>query len=247
VIELALASFAAFFVTINPIEAAAMFPVLTEGMSRPHQRQIAAKSTLVAGGLLLVFALLGDDVLRVVGISLASVRVGGGVLLMLVSIDIVFGRVIGATAAAGEQSRPADISVFPLATPIIAGPGAITAVVVKSSEVDNDVRLTGLIAGVLLVVMLLTFVAMLLAPAIRDALGETGMSVVIRVIGLLLTALSAELILKGLKDSGVFHSKTRRGASPPFRTSPQESIAPAKPALEHTFMANFDDTLREDA
>src|SRR5262249_4791083 len=85
VVELALASFAAFFVTINPIEAAAIFPVLTAGSGRTDQRRIAAKGTLIAGGLLLMFTLLGDDLLRVVGISLPAVRVGGGVLLMLVS------------------------------------------------------------------------------------------------------------------------------------------------------------------
>jgi multiple antibiotic resistance protein len=204
VTELALASFAAFFVTINPIEAAAMFPVLTEGMSRSHQRHLAMKSALIAGALLVVFALLGDDLLRVIGISLPSVRIGGGVLLMLVSIDLVFGRTVGATGAAASAG-PADISVFPLAMPVIAGPSAITAVVVKSTEANNDVRLTAVVVGVLLVVMLLTFAAMLLAPAIRGAVGETGMSVAIRIIGLLLTALSVELILKGLKDSGVFH------------------------------------------
>jgi len=91
---------------------------------------MAVKSTLVAGELLVLFALLGDDLLRVMGISLSGVRVSGGVLLMLVSIDIVFGRSMepAPAASAGAPAGPTDISVFPLATPIIAGPGAITAV-----------------------------------------------------------------------------------------------------------------------
>ncbi|HEV8438055.1 MAG TPA: MarC family protein [Methylomirabilota bacterium] len=203
--ELALASFAAFLVTINPVEAAALFPALTEGMARPAQRWIAVKGTLVASGLLLVFALLGDDLLRVLGISLAAVRVSGGILLMLVSIDIVFGRGAGSAPAPGGDSHgAADISVVPLATPIIAGPAAITAVVVRSSEVSNHVLSTAIILAALAVVMLLTLGAMLVASTMKSWLGDTGMSVLVRILGLMLSALAAELILKGLKDSGVF-------------------------------------------
>ncbi len=98
-----------------------------------------------------------------IGISLSGVRVGGGILLMLVSIDIVFGRSIGAPAGhAGPGGDDPDLAVFPVATPIIAGPGAITAAIVRGTEAHNDV-------------------------------------------GILLTALSSEMILKGLRDSGVFH------------------------------------------
>jgi multiple antibiotic resistance protein len=87
----ALASFTALLVTINPIEGAAVFPALTEGAPPESRRRIAVKATLVASGLMLVFLILGDDLLRVMGISLAGVRVGGGILLMLVSIKLVFG------------------------------------------------------------------------------------------------------------------------------------------------------------
>jgi multiple antibiotic resistance protein len=164
------------------------------------------KSVAVAAGLLAVFVLFGDDLLRFIGISLAGVRVGGGILLMLVSIDIVFGRSIAPPSRPGGSGpgRAGDIAVFPLATPIIAGPGAITAVTVRASEADNGLVATGLLLIVLGVVMLLTLGALLAAATIRRWLGETGMSVVIRVLGILLTALSAEMILRGLKDSGVF-------------------------------------------
>jgi len=204
--EFLLASFAAFFVTINPIQAAAIFAVLTESSDPAYRRHTAMKSVAVAAGLLAVFVLFGDDLLRFIGISLAGVRVGGGILLMLVSIDIVFGRSIGAPSSPGgpSPSGAADIAVFPLATPIIAGPGAITAVTVRASEADNGLVATGLLLIVLGVVMLLTLGALLAAATIRRWLGETGMSVVVRVLGILLTALSAEMILRGLKDSGVF-------------------------------------------
>lgn len=204
--EFLLASFAAFVVTVNPIQSAALFAALTEGGEPAYRRRTAMKSVAVAAGLLAVFALFGDDLLRLIGISLPGVRVGGGILLMLVSIDIVFGRSIAPPARpGGSSSRDAgDIAVFPLATPIIAGPGAITAVTVRASEADNALVVTAFLLIVLGVVMLLTLGALLAAGTIRRWLGETGMSVVIRVLGILLTALSAEMILQGLKDSGVF-------------------------------------------
>src|SRR5215468_11865570 len=121
-----LASFTALFVTVNPIKGAALFAVLCKDASSAEQRRVATRATLISSGLLLVFALFGDDLLRVIGISLAGVRVGGGILLLLLSIDIVFGRSIGPPHQAGESEVDRDdISVFPLATPIVAGPGAI--------------------------------------------------------------------------------------------------------------------------
>jgi len=204
--EFLLSSFTALFVTVNPIKGAALFAVLVEGAPRVEQRRIAARATLIATGALLVFALFGDDLLKVIGISLAGVRVGGGILLMLLSIDIVFGYPLGPSATPGtaSQERGPDISVFPLATPIIAGPGALTAVVVESTEAKNAVLQTALLLLVLLVVMLLTFLAFLLAGTIERWLGETGMNVIGRVLGILLAAVSAEMILAGLRESRVF-------------------------------------------
>jgi multiple antibiotic resistance protein len=204
--EFLLASFAAFFVTVNPIQSAAIFAALTESSAPAYRRRTARKSVAVAAGLLFAFTLFGDDLLRVIGISLAGVRVGGGILLMLVSIDIVFGRSIAPPSWPGGSGpgTGTDIAVFPLATPIIAGPGAITAVTVRASEADNELVATALLLIVLGGVMLLTLGALLAAATIRRWLGDTGMSVVIRVLGILLTALSAEMILRGFKDSGAF-------------------------------------------
>src|SRR5436190_20992056 len=156
------ASFTALFVTVNPIKGAAVFAVLSKNRSRPQQRRIAMRAILIASGILLIFALFGDDLLRGIGISLAGVRVGGGILLMLLSIDIVFGHSIGppATASESEGDRD-DISVFPLATPILAGPGAITAVVVRASEASNRFLDTALLLVALAAVMLLTYLGFL--------------------------------------------------------------------------------------
>jgi len=204
--EFLLASFAALFVTVNPIQSAALFAALAESGEPASRRRTAVKSVTVAAGLLAAFALFGDDLLRFIGISLAGVRVGGGILLMLVSIDIVFGRSIAPPSRPGGPGAggAGDIAVFPLATPIIAGPGAITAVTVRATEADNAIVATGLLLVVLGIVMLITLGALLAAATIRRWLGDTGMSVVIRVLGILLTALSAEMILRGLKDSGIF-------------------------------------------
>ena len=200
-----LASFTAFFVTVNPIKGAAVFAVLSKQDSRAERRRVAARATLIASGLLLVFVLFGDDLLRAIGVSLAGVRVGGGVLLMLLSIDIVFGRPLSPAAAAGEhETAREDIPVFPLATPIIAGPGAITTAVVEATEAGNGILETGLLLLVLAAVMLLTFVAFLVAGWIERLLGPTGLNVLSRILGILLTAVSAEMILAGLKQSGVF-------------------------------------------
>ena len=205
-VEFVLASFTAVFVTVSPIKAAAIFPVLTEGVARDEQRRMAVRAVLVAFGLLVVFALFGDDLLRVIGISLSGVRVGGGILLMLLSIDIVFGRTIGPGQVAAEpgMDNATDIAVFPLATPIIAGPGAITAVVVEATEARNGVLTTVVLLGVIAAIMLLTLGGLLAAKTVQGWLGHTGMSVVVRILGILLAAVSAEMILTGLRDSGIF-------------------------------------------
>src|SRR5262245_35799071 len=200
-----LASFTALFVTVNPIKGAALFAVLSKDSSRAQQRRVAVRATLIASGILLIFTMFGDDLLRTIGISLAGVRVGGGILLMLLSIDIVFGHSIGPPASAGAEDQD-DLSVFPLATPILAGPGAITAAVVQATEADNGILKTGLLLVALAAVMLLTLVAFLVAGRLERLLGVTGMNVVGRILGILLAAVSAEMILAGLKQSGIFAS-----------------------------------------
>jgi multiple antibiotic resistance protein len=206
VVEFLIASFTALFVTVSPIKVAAFYPVLSEGMSPQEQRRTAVRATLVASTMLAVFALLGDDLLRAIGISLAGVRVGGGVLLMLLAIDIVFGRPIGPAPSAAEHgvTEARDISVFPLATPIIAGPGAITATVIQATEAKNAFLTTALLLAVLAIVMLITLVGLLASDAVTRVVGHTAMTIVERIMGILLAAMSAEMILAGLKQSGVF-------------------------------------------
>ncbi len=176
--ETALTAFTAFFVTIGPIPAAAVFASLTHGTDRAYQWRTAAKGTLVAGVILIVFAIPSDDLLEALGISLAGVRIGGGILLMLLSINVVFGREAGSGAqpvsGSPQAAEPADIAVFPLATPLLAGPGAITTVMVVVSHVKAD-RMAELVApGMLLLVLVITATCLLAAARIERLLGRPG-------------------------------------------------------------------------
>jgi len=203
-IHYALATFVALFVTVNPIKGATVFAVLSEDATPADRRRMATRATLIASVLLLIFALFGDDLLRIIGVSLAGVRVGGGILLLLLAIDIVFDRPIAPPAAADGTSKRPDLSVFPLATPIIAGPAAITTVVVEATEAGNEVVSTAVLLVIVAAVMAITFGAFLIAARLDRWLGETGMNVVTRILGILLAAVSAEMILAGLKQSAIF-------------------------------------------
>jgi multiple antibiotic resistance protein len=166
------------------------------------QRRTAIRATMVAGGILLFFGLLGDDVLRILGISLSGVRVGGGILLLLVSIRLVTEEGSGPEPTSTDGER--DVAVFPLATPMIAGPATITAMVVQASELKNDVVGNLVMLAMLLVVLAITLGCLLSATTVQRWIGDTGMSVVSRILGILLAALAADMILTGIKGAEIF-------------------------------------------
>ncbi len=201
--QLALTAFATFLVTVAPLKVAPVFSALTHHMDQPAQRRVAVRGTLVAGLILAFFGLLGDDVLRILGISLSGVRIGGGVLLLLISIRLVTEEVTGG-GAPGGPTPAGDVAVFPLATPLIAGPATITATLVMASALKNDLGANVVMFAMLALVLLITLACLLSAAAVQRWISETGMSVLSRVLGILLAALAADLILAGLRDSGVF-------------------------------------------
>ena len=206
-IETAGVAFATFFATIGPLDVAAMFAALTGGETPQHRRSMAIRGTLTATVILVAFALVGELLLASLGISLAALRAAGGILLLLIGIEMVFARSSGGTSTTDEEEREAvskqDISVFPLATPLIAGPGAMGAAILLMANAEGDV--TGQVAVIasLLAVMLLTFTALLLAGRIQRFLGVTGMQVVTRVMGVLLSALAVQFIFDGIGQSGL--------------------------------------------
>ncbi len=203
----ALVAFTTFFVTIAPVKAAPVFSALTRGGDPAFRRRMAIKGTAIAGIILLFFGVWGDDLLRLLGIGLPALRVGGGILLMLLSIDMVFDRpwhVNPADHEPGPGGGPPDIAAFPLAMPMIAGPATITAVVVLISEFPESVLTQVVIMTMLFLVLLITLAVLLLAGVVQRLVGETAMNVITRVLGILLMALASELVLEGLRGSGIF-------------------------------------------
>ena len=198
---------ATFFATIGPLDVAAMFAALTAHQTDQQKRTIAMRGSLIAAGILVAFALIGELLLAQLGISLAALRTAGGVLLMLIGIDMVFARSSGGTSTTDDEEEEAvsktDISVFPLATPLIAGPGAMGAAILLMADQEGDLAGQAIIIVSLLAIVLVTFVSLLLAGKIQRLLGVTGMHVITRVMGVLLTALAVQFIFDGIKQSGL--------------------------------------------
>jgi multiple antibiotic resistance protein len=205
--DTAVLALATFFATIGPLDVAAMFAALTANVSAPDKRAIAIRGTLIGSFILIAFALVGEYLLAGLGISLAALRTGGGILLLLIGIEMVFARTSGGTSTTEEEEQEAltkpDISVFPLATPLIAGPGAMGAAILLMANQEGNIAGQAIIIAALLAVLLLTFVSLLLAGKIQNVLGLTGMHVITRIMGVLLSALAVQFMFDGIRDSGL--------------------------------------------
>jgi multiple antibiotic resistance protein len=206
-LETALIAFTTYFATIGPADVAALFAALTPNSSPAERRQMAIRATLIATAILLAFALFGEAVLALFGISLPALRIAGGILLLLIAIDMVFGRPSGGTTTTSEENAEAalkeDISVFPLATPLIAGPGAIGATMLLIADAEADRLRIAVVILVLLAMLLLTFLLLLIATQVQKLLGVTGLHVVSRMVGVLLAALAVQFIFDGISTSGI--------------------------------------------
>ena len=209
-IETAGLALATFFATIGPLDVAAMFAALTTNKTAQQRLSIAIRGTLIGTAILLAFALIGEILLASLGISLAALRTAGGILLLLIGIDMVFARSSGGTSTTDDEEQEAisktDISVFPLATPLIAGPGAMGAAILLMADQEGNVAGQAIIVASILLILLLTFVSMLLAGKIQHWLGVTGMHVITRVMGVLLSALAVQFIFDGIRQSGLVGS-----------------------------------------
>lgn len=203
--ELLLDTFLVLFVVIDPIGLAPMFAALTQGENEAWRRRMAIRGTALAAVVLLVFALLGSSLLASLNIGLPAFRIAGGVLLLLLAIDMVFARHSGVRAPTlreqAEAEHKRDISVFPLAIPLIAGPGAITTVLLTAGGRHESLMATGALLGMLALVLGLTLISLLLSSRIMRLLGETGANVVSRVLGIVLAALAVQFMLDGLQTS----------------------------------------------
>lgn len=206
-VEAALIAFTTFYATIGPQDVAAVFAALTVKNTSAERRRLAVKATLIAAVVLLVFAAIGKPLLSYLGISLAAFRTAGGILLLLIALDLVFARISGGTSTTKEEEAEAavrdDISVFPLATPLIAGPGAIGATILLIADAQNEPVQIAIVVAALLTVLALALAMMLLAAQLQKVLGATGAHVLSRIFGVLLAALAVQFLFDGIRESGL--------------------------------------------
>jgi multiple antibiotic resistance protein len=205
--ETLLIALTTFFATIGPADLALVFAALTGKSTPAERRALARRGILIAGAILLFFAVFGNALLGLFGITLPALKTAGGALLFLISVDMVFARHSGGTGTTSEEEAEArtrqDIAVFPLAMPLIAGPGAISATILLVTGTNGDQLRYGAVLVALLAILLLTYLALLTAIPIQRLLGLTGLAVVSRVVGVLLAALSVQFIFDGIRGSGL--------------------------------------------
>ena len=201
-----LVAVATLFATVGVADIAFIFAALTKDNTQAERFAIATRGVLIATGILLVFGVLGNAILGVFGITIPALRTAGGILLLLIAIDMVFARHSGATGTTTEEEVESrqrdDISVFPLAMPLLAGPGAISAMVLLATSATNPLDY-GLVFVALVAIMIAAWITLLLAIPIQRLLGITGLAVVSRMVGILLAALAVQFLFDGVRQSGL--------------------------------------------
>ena len=203
-LELFLSAFATFFVVIDPPGCAPIFASLTAGSPASHRRTMALRSVMVASFILLAFAIFGEDLLRTLGISLDAFRIAGGIMLFLIALEMVFEKrqERRESRAQDVKSQPEheDISIFPMAIPMIAGPGSIASAMLMMAR-SNGLQASFVVLGALALVLLLTLIALLAAGPLMKLLGYKVEAMITRILGVLLAALAVQFVIDGVKAS----------------------------------------------
>lgn len=206
-LETWLTSFATFFATVGPIEAAALFATLTSRLDRRERARLALRAVVIASLVLLIFTVLGQAMLARLGVSIAALRTAGGIILFLIALDMVFARASSSfrlTPSEGEEAAGRDdIAVFPLATPLLAGPGAMSAGILLAAGTGGNALRLGAVVAALAAVMGLTLAMLLLAREMTRLLGVTAERVLMRVFGILLAGIAIQATFDGLAGSGL--------------------------------------------
>ena len=203
-LELYVSSLITFFVVIDPPGCAPIYAGLSAGAAPAQRRAMAIRAVGVASAILLVFALFGEDLLRGLGISLASFRIAGGIMLFLIALEMVFEkrtqRREDRAAKVADDPEAEDVSIFPMAMPMIAGPGSIASVMLLMARNDGIER-TAVVLAALATILILTLVALLLAGPLMRLLGAKIEAVITRLLGVLLAALAVQFVMDGLQVS----------------------------------------------
>jgi multiple antibiotic resistance protein len=204
-IELLVKFFVMFFVVVEPVSLIPMYAGLTEGASSGYKRKMACKAVILAGLILVIFALAGGALLDAMGISIDAFRIFGGLMLFLIALDMVYVRHSGARTTTSteeaEVKRREDISVFPLAFPFIAGPGALATILLVTGDLAPTSMLFWGMMVVVVLVLAITYVLMRLTPQVMRVLGLTGANVVSRLTGVILGALAVQFVIDGVRGS----------------------------------------------
>ena len=211
-LETALTAFTTFFAVIGPIDTAVLLASMTPNMTGAERRAIAVKAVFIATVIILLFALFGGPVLRQLGVSLAALQTAGGIILFAIALDMTLAKHPEPAALTLKESEEAEhkaeahaeIAVFPFATPLLAGPGAMTSAIVLAAGTKGDFSLLGAVIVGILAVMAVTLVLFLLAQEIHQLIGVTARKVIVRVFGVLLAALAVQSIFNGLAEAHIF-------------------------------------------
>lgn len=203
----ALTAFTTFFATIGPIEAAVLFAALTPNASSGERRRLALLATLIASIILAGSALLGGPLLQQLGVTIAALQTAGGVILLLLALEMVFAKphsVFKLTPPEGAEAQTKDdLAVFPLATPLLAGPGAMSAAILLAAQTHYDPLRLGAVLAALSAVMILTLALMLSAHGLSRIIGITAQRVLMRIFGILLAAIAVQAVFNGIATSGL--------------------------------------------
>jgi multiple antibiotic resistance protein len=196
--------FVVFLVVVEPISLLPLFVGLTEGIEEEQRRQMALRAVIISTVILTVFAIVGGPFLKVMSINIESFRIFGGLLLFLIALEMVFARSPGTRTSSKEQQESQekeDISVFPLAFPFIAGPGALATILLAFGGAAGNPELFAGLLLIVFVVLLITLGVLYLATPAMRVLGVTGTNVISRMFGVLLGALAVQYVIDGLRGS----------------------------------------------
>ena len=203
-LEFALSAFVTLFVIIDPIGLTPLFVALTAGKTAKQRRSIAIRAILTAAGLLAVFGVAGEFMLNKIGIGMPAFRISGGILLFLTAIEMLFEKRTPRREKTAEEDEGTDPAVFPLAMPLIGGPGAMTSMILLTGQYSGDVANQVMVHVVMLVVLMMVFLMFMTSGVMERVLGHTGINLVTRLMGMFLAALSVQFVLDGLRDFGLF-------------------------------------------
>jgi multiple antibiotic resistance protein len=205
-IELFIKAFTSFFVIVGPLDKLTVFISLTSSYTLKERRKIALKSTLMAFFIALFFILFGIEVLKFVGVTIPALRISGGIFLMIIALQMLFSSDMASGYGkdeAEEALKKEDISIFPLAIPLIVGAGTISISILFSAEAGNNISSNLAVIGAMGSVIFITYISLIVVTYMQNFIGKTINNIIIRLSGILLGGLSVQFILDGLKDIGV--------------------------------------------